>query len=71
MKTWNQFTHFAALDWAKDHHDVIVVDRRGTVVADFRFEHSCGGWKLFNAVPAEKPQQSPFFVQALIEQVPQ
>lgn len=47
MKTWNQFTHFAALDWAKDHHDVIVVDRQGTVIADFRFEHSFGGWKLF------------------------
>src|SRR5260370_13277271 len=35
MKSWKEFTHFAALDWAKDHHDVVVVDRQGTVVADF------------------------------------
>ena len=47
MKTWNQFTHFAALDWAKDHHDIVVVDQLGTVVADFRIEHNCSGWKLF------------------------
>jgi transposase len=45
MKSWSQFTHFAALDWAKDHHDVVVVDRQGAIVADFRIAHSCAGWK--------------------------
>src|SRR6516225_9525022 len=34
---WNQHSYFAALDWAKEHHDVVVVDRIGTVVADFQF----------------------------------
>jgi transposase len=47
MKSWEEFTHFAALDWAKDHHDVVVVDRQGTVVGDFRITHDCAGWQLF------------------------
>jgi transposase len=45
MKSWTQFTHFAALDWAKQHHDVVVVDRQGATVADFRIAHTCAGWK--------------------------
>ena len=45
MKSWNEFTHFAALDWAKDHHDVVVVDGHGSVIVDFRIAHSCAGWK--------------------------
>lgn len=44
---WNQHTHFAALDWASDHHDVAVVDRLGTIVAEFRFAHSAAGWAQF------------------------
>lgn len=44
---WNQHTHFAALDWASDHHDVAVVDRLGTIVAEFRFAHSADGWAQF------------------------
>lgn len=44
---WNQHTYFAALDWASDHHDVVVVDRLGTIVADFRFAHSAAGWAEF------------------------
>ena len=44
---WNQYTHFAALDWASDHHDVAVVDRLGTIVAEFRFAHSAAGWAEF------------------------
>jgi len=47
MKSWKEFTHFAALDWAKNHHDVVVVDRQGTVVADFRITHDCAGWQSF------------------------
>jgi len=48
MKTdWTQYTYFAALDWAKAHHDVIVVDRFGTIVAGFQFPHSAEGWKEF------------------------
>src|ERR1035438_7160213 len=45
---WNEQPYFAALDWAKDHHDVIVVDRVGTIVADFQFAHTAPGWEEFN-----------------------
>jgi len=47
MKAWNQITHYAGFDWAKDHHDVIVLDVSGKIVADFRFEHTAGGWEQF------------------------
>jgi transposase len=40
-------TYFAALDWARDHHDVIVLDRTGTLVAEFRFAHTAAGWAEF------------------------
>ena len=45
---WNQQPYFAALDWAKEHHDVIVVDRVGTIVADYRFAHTAQGWEEFS-----------------------
>lgn len=45
MKPWNEFTHFGALDWASDHHDVIVLDAGGQMVSDFRFEHTVEGWQ--------------------------
>ena len=44
MKNWKDITHFAGLDWAKDHHDIIVLDAQGGIVADFRIEHSAAGW---------------------------
>jgi len=45
---WTEQPYFAALDWAKEHHDVIVVDRVGTIVADFQFEHTFEGWERFD-----------------------
>jgi transposase len=49
MKTthWNEHSHFAALDWASDHHDVVIVDRTGVLVAAFRFAHTPAGWAEF------------------------
>jgi transposase len=44
---WSEQPYFAALDWAKEHHDVIVVDRVGTIVADFQFTHTAAGWEEF------------------------
>jgi len=28
MKPWTEITHYAGFDWARDHHDVVVVDPR-------------------------------------------
>lgn len=48
MKThWTEQPYFAALDWAKAHHDVVVVDRLGTLVAEFQFAHTAAGWGQF------------------------
>jgi transposase len=41
---WSERKYFAALDWASDHHDVVVVDLKGTVVCNLRIEHTAGGW---------------------------
>ncbi len=43
-KTWRERTAFVGFDWARDHHDVVVVDRDGTVEVDFRFEDTADGW---------------------------
>jgi transposase len=45
MKAWNETTHYAGLDWAHDHHDVVILDRSGQIVADFEIQHSASGWQ--------------------------
>ena len=44
---WTNHSHYAALDWASDHHDVVVVDSTGAITAEFRFAHSAEGWAEF------------------------
>ena len=44
---WTQHVYFAALDWASDHHDILVLDRQGAVQAEFRFAHTADGWAEF------------------------
>ena len=47
MKSWQEITHHAGFDWAKDHHLVVVVNSQGHIEADFEFEHSLEGWQSF------------------------
>jgi len=49
MKAWNEISHYAGLDWARDHHDIIIIDRNGQIVADWRIAHSLEGWQDFGA----------------------
>jgi transposase len=44
---WNTYKNFVALDWAADHHDVMVVDHTGAIVTEFRFAHTAQGWAEF------------------------
>ena len=44
MKTWSEITHYVGFDWAKEHHDVLVLDARGQIVTEFRFAHTPQGW---------------------------
>jgi transposase len=55
MKNWQELTHWAGLDWASDHHDVVIVDQHGTIAAQFRFEHSAAGWQEFRQYIAAYP----------------
>ncbi len=43
-KPWETITHYAGFDWAKDHHDVVVLDAQGKIVKDLTFEYSAEGW---------------------------
>ncbi|HKQ87385.1 MAG TPA: IS110 family transposase [Candidatus Acidoferrales bacterium] len=45
MESWEQSTHYAGLDWASDHHDVVAVDRQGQIVRQFRIAHTAEGWQ--------------------------
>ena len=45
MQAWNEITYYAGFDWAKDHHDVVIVDRGGQIIADFQIAHSAQGWQ--------------------------
>jgi transposase len=42
---WTQQKYFGALDWARDHHDVAVVDQHGSLVCEMRFDHTADGWQ--------------------------
>ncbi len=44
--SWSQRTAFVGFDWASDHHDVVLVDRQGKVVEEFRFDHTAEGWQF-------------------------
>jgi transposase len=49
---WKERKHFGALDWARDHHDIAVVDGNGTIVCELRFEHTPEGWQSLHAALA-------------------
>jgi transposase len=44
MHTFEQLTHFAGFDWAKDHHDAVILDRNGATIQTLTFAHSAQGW---------------------------
>lgn len=54
-KEWSERTAFAGFDWAYDHHDIVVEDRHGKIVDDFRFEETAEGWKLLKERLARHP----------------
>jgi transposase len=53
-----QDRYHAGFDWARDHHDVIVIDGQGQIVADFRIEHTAAGWRLWKEKIAAWPSLS-------------
>ncbi len=55
MSDWTIITHYAGFDWAKNQHDIIIVDRTGQIVADFQIEHSGPGWQSWRERIAAYP----------------
>ena len=49
-------THFAGFDWARMHHDLVVIDTTGAVRTQFQFEHTAEGWHTCQQRLAEFPQ---------------
>jgi transposase len=56
MKTYCQHTCFAGFDWAKDHHDVVIIDLQGGIIDQFRIEHSVAGWQIWKQKVAAHPE---------------
>jgi transposase len=47
MKAETQSPFYAGFDFAKDHHDVVILDAAGKTRASFRFDHTPEGWKVW------------------------
>jgi len=47
VKTWTEITHYAGFDWARDHHDIVIVDPQGNITTEFRIAHTLAGWQQF------------------------
>lgn len=52
---WSDLTHYAGLDWARDHHDIVVVDKSGARVAEFTIAETAEGWRDFTMKVKEFP----------------
>lgn len=47
MNDWKAYQYFAGFDWASRHHQVVIVNVRGEIVADFTFDHTAAGWEFW------------------------
>ena len=48
MKTWSDIKYFAGFDWARDHHDVVIINPQGQILGQLRFDHTQEGWQKFD-----------------------
>jgi transposase len=55
MKTYAELTHFAGFDWAKDHHQVLIVDGQAQPVDRFTFLHNAEGWQQWQQCVEKYP----------------
>lgn len=55
MTPHSELSYFAGFDWAKNHHDIVVVDTCGTIAAELRIEHSLEGWRQWQEKTAAFP----------------
>ena len=53
--SWESITHYGGFDWAKDHHDVVIVSQQGKIVKDLTFDHTAEGWAKWKELVATYP----------------
>ena len=41
---WKQRTFYMGFDWAKEEHQIVVVDGHGRITLDLRIKHTAEGW---------------------------
>jgi len=56
LNHWETISHYAGFDWAKDHHDVVIVSPQGQIVKSLTFEHSAEGWGQWKEIVAAYPR---------------
>ncbi len=56
LGAWHEQPHFAGLDWARSHHDVVVLYQHGTLAEKLHFAHTAEGWQQFRALVARCPR---------------
>ena len=42
--SWEHQRYYMGLDWAKQYHEIVVVDGNGRILLDLRIEHTAQGW---------------------------
>jgi transposase len=62
-QAWSAYRHFAALDWAREAHVVVVVHQDGTRAATIKFDHSAEGWAHLRAQLAPFGPELPIAVE--------
>jgi transposase len=53
---WTEQSYFAGLDWARWHHDLVIIDRHGEVKEALRFTHSAAGWQTVRTLAERYPK---------------
>jgi transposase len=68
-RIYSTLTHYGAVDWARGHHDLCVVDAAGTIVFELRIDDTPQGWAdLRGRIASLKaPEGSPAVVGFCIE----
>src|SRR5258706_15789540 len=49
---------YAGIDWADDHHDVVVIDQAGAVLTSFRAAHTAAGLADLTTALAQIPGEA-------------
>jgi len=53
---WIEQPCFAGLDWARSHHDLVIIDRHGQVQETLRLAHTAEGWQAVQTLAQRYPQ---------------